>query len=223
MATALMNEKWWVVNKAKTLTDAGDTVKLALTAWDKIKVTGSSQNIKWDSVNQTLVNLKTKAEALKKKANSVLHKDTIGYLDLYFKNGLAFLAKLTAADGKDLLAACKAGNIPSPMIAAIKKIYPQFGEVLEENVKFLNTMKGGKGSQWVFDKFVKPGSKMQANLPATLQKDLAALTLQKKWVDPKWAAAYDEIKRQWAANVASHAASCAHTAKASVLETLKNQ
>ncbi|MEI7688137.1 MAG: hypothetical protein WCL32_24295, partial [Planctomycetota bacterium] len=171
MPTALMNEKWWVANKAKTLSDTGDTVKTALITWDKIKITGSSQNIKWDGVNQALANLKAKAEALKKKANSVIHKDTIGYLDLYVKNSSAFIAKLTAADGKDLLTACKAANISSPMIAAIKKIYPQFGEVLEENVKFLNTMKGGKGSQWVFDTFVKPGSKMQANLPATMQKD----------------------------------------------------
>ena len=105
MAT-LMNEKWWVANKAKTLTDTGDTVKKALAEWDKQKKC-RGQSLNPAKVKTALKGVKDASEALRKKANSVVHKATCGVLDTYVKNCNAWTKKLDAADGKQMLQAIR--------------------------------------------------------------------------------------------------------------------
>ena len=151
MPTPQMNEVWWVANKAKTLTDAGDTVRGALKAWDAIK-----KNPTWKTdfkkVLEALHVLAGKATALKAKASSALHKDTIGYLDYYYKTCVEITQKLKAANGESL--AKNKFNLPKQFADAIKAADSDWWVWHGDSVGFLSATKGGKGSKQIYDKYV---------------------------------------------------------------------
>lgn len=221
MAT-LMNEKWWVANKAKTLTDAGDTVKKALAEWDKQKKT-RGQSLNATKVKTALKGVKDASEALRKKANSVIHKATCGVLDTYVKNCNAWTKQLDAADGKQMLAWFIAGNVPAPMIASIKSMYAGIAQELQETAQFLNTMKAKKGSKWIFDTYIKAGAPRQVNINSQLLGEITTAVAGSKWTDPSWEAAFIEIKKEWGNNARAKGAECAVIEKANVLEVVENQ
>src|SRR5258707_971346 len=97
----MMNEKWWVANKAKTLLDKGDTVKAALARWDRNKGK-KSQDLNFTDIDNTLIQIKTAAAGLRQKANATLHKETIVYLSTYMKNTDQFRLALNKANGDEI-------------------------------------------------------------------------------------------------------------------------
>ncbi|MCY2996095.1 MAG: hypothetical protein NTY19_50840 [Planctomycetota bacterium] len=188
MPTAQMNQKWWVANKAKTLSDTGDTVSKALQAWDAAKVRDD-----YGKIAKALDTLGKAATALKGKANKVLHKETIGYLQTYIDNCKEAADNLKKADGKVLLNSLL--KLPKPLMDDLKSLDPQFWAMFEENVLFLRVMQGGKGSQKIYDEFIKTGSKHQVNLSSKQREAIDVAVKDGNWQGPPWVAAVDEITK----------------------------
>ena len=192
MPAPQMNEAWWVANKAKTLTDAGDTVKGALAAWDKIKK-NPSRDTDFPKVLEVLHTLAGKAAALKGKANSVLHKETIGYLDYYFKTCADISTKLRNATGDEI--AKNMTNLPKAVAEALKAVDPKWWAWHGDSIGFLAETKSGKGNKKIYDTYGSKSSPKSVNLPSALQAKVDAAAKAGKWDDPAWKEARAEVTK----------------------------
>src|SRR5207249_3241715 len=101
------------------------------------------------------------------------------------------------ADGSGLMK--NLHNLPKAMLDELKKLNKDFWVRYEENILFLTAIKGGKGSQKIFDEYIKPGAKQQVNIPDTQVKNIVKAMVQNvgdaKWSDPAWGVAIAEIQK----------------------------
>lgn len=168
-----LNEAHWVSKKAKTLTDTGDTVQKALKVWDTAKA--DKKRMSPDDFKpalKALAGVKTASEALLKKANPVMHRDTIALLKLYIKSTIECYGKLDGALGRELLANFL--NLPKPIMTDLRKMNPALWDRHAEHLEFMQAMKssGGKGTQKIYDTWLKKGVAAQVNIAETLLADI---------------------------------------------------
>lgn len=195
---ATMNKAWWVQNKAKTLSDTGDTVANALGAWDAIKkvtpATGTqSDNTDFAKVKKCLESLKKACEALKGKANRAVHGATITVLQTYIDNCTHAIKMLDGANGSGIMKNLE--NLPRAALDEIKKNNISLYMVLEENVLFLQAMKSGKGSMDTYTKFIKDGAPHEVNISSAQRSAVDAAVKAQKFNDEAWANAVAEVRK----------------------------
>jgi hypothetical protein len=202
MAESKMNKAYWVAHKAKTLLDTGDTVAKALEAWDKEKAR-SAQDWKIDTLATALLNISLKATALDAKANSVIHKETKALLKFYTEQGKFFSNAIKTASGKDLVKHVENLTLPDAIAEDLKAADPAGWAQFDENYSFLKAMKksGSKGSQKIYDEFIKNNSPKQVNISYDLRSKLDKDATAKDWDSDNWGDAKAEIQRVFNDNV----------------------
>lgn len=202
MAESKMNKTYWVAHKAKTLLDSGDTVAKALELWDKDKAK-SPQNWNADLMATVLLNVSLKAGALEAKANSTIHKETKALLKSYKEDAKFFSDAVKAATGKELVTHVENLTLPDTIAAELKATDPAGWAQFDENYSFLKAMKksSGKGSQSMYDEFIKDGAKKQVNISFALRTKLDKDATAKIWDSDNWDDAKGEIQRVFNDNV----------------------
>lgn len=193
-----MNKTWWVANKAKTLTDAGDTVAKALGVWDIVKKVDAATGTQADKadfvkIKAALLALKAAATALKAKANKTLHAATIKVLDEYVENCAHAITQLDSANGSGIIKNLE--NLPRAALDEIKKNNITLYAVLEENVLFLQAMKSGKGSLEIYNTFIKDGAKNQVNVSSAQRGAVDAAVKKGDFSGAAWTEAVAEVKK----------------------------
>ena len=171
MANAVFTSAWWKANKAKTLSDAGDTVEKSLKVYeaDLAKAKKDFDEVSVAALIDAVKKVDAAAAALQKKANKTLHKETIGYLADY-QTDADKLAKLCNKLIGDI-------NVISKMTvvqAMAEKAFETFlvsKRHVPENFRFLSVMlkTNNKGNQAIYDMFIPQGSKMEINIAETLR------------------------------------------------------
>ena len=202
MAESKMNKAYWVSHKAKTLLDSGDTVAKALEIWDKEKAR-SAQDWKIDTIATALLNISLKAAALESKASSTIHKETKALLAYYREQSKHFSELIKAANGKDLVRHIENLTLPDAIADDLKAADPAGWAQFDENYAFLKTMKqsNGKGSQQIYDKFIKDNSPQQVNISYELRTKLDKDAKAKDWDSVNWGSARGEIQKVFDDNV----------------------
>ncbi|MEO6061335.1 MAG: hypothetical protein ABIQ99_05295 [Thermoflexales bacterium] len=202
MAESKMNKTYWVAHKAKTLLDSGDTVAKALEMWDKDKAK-SSQNWNPDLMATVLLNISMKAGALDAKANSTIHKETKALLKFYKEQAKFFSDAIKAATGKELVSHVENLTLPDTIAQDLKATDPSGWAQFDENYSFLKAMKksNNKGSQTLYDGFIKDNSPKQVNISSELRTKLDNDAKAKKWDSDNWEAAKAEIHKVFSDNV----------------------
>ena len=202
MAESKMNKAYWVAHKAKTLLDSGDTMAKALTMWDQNK---AKKPADWNSdhIADVLENVSLKASLLDGKANATLHKETKVLLKFYKEQAKHFSDAIKKADGKILVKHVENLTLPEATAAELKAVDPVGWAQFDENYSFLKTMKksSGKGSQKIYDEFIKDGSPKQVNISYDLRSKLDKDATAKDWDSDNWGDAKAEIQRVFNDNV----------------------
>lgn len=197
---------WWKKCKAKPADPSGALEK-ALKAYE-----GAVKTF----IGQGKVGANGDVEGLEKCLNAIIKtataEKTNKNLGLFQKDTLVCLGiyiKIAGDTVKHINTFEKSPIMTSPVDVLVKNV-PQFKEYCTknyqaENFNFLALMYKNAMQKFVFENFVKPGSKFQANLPAStankflaLEKSIAAGTLpdnDKTWKTAPWAEARTEIER----------------------------
>lgn len=195
----LMNEKFWLANKAKTLTDKGDKVSEALALWDKSKkftkdnLGGGEQKLVIDNLSR----ISKECTVLKKTANSVVHKETIKILDFYIQTSQKSADIFEKADGAILFNSVRDLNIPKSVIDDLSKSFSgKYWLVAGDCVPFLIAIKkcGGKANAQLFNQFVKRGAPNDVN-SASSQEPIEKLfaSAADPWEHGDWNLAKKEL------------------------------
>jgi hypothetical protein len=170
-----LSASWWLKNKAKTL--LGTDLEKYLAAYEKPFTEWKKKLDETDPLkkaNEALKKLPDAVKATIAKCNPTLHKETIECLKkfdplikLQQKNINAELQR------RSQIAAYKIENC---LNGPFKDRFNEFGKKRfnEENLTYLNTMKGKKGDRATFDEFIAVGSKNELNIDDTLRKQFFA-------------------------------------------------
>jgi hypothetical protein len=170
-----LSASWWLKNKAKTL--LGTDLEKYLAAYEKPFTEWKKKLDETDLLKKASEGLKKLPDGVKAtigKCNASLHKETIeclkkfdALIKLQQKN---INAELQRRDQIEKFTLEQFLNGP------FKDRFNEFGKKRfnEENLAYLNTMKGKKGGRAEFDKFIAVGSENELNISGSLRKDFFA-------------------------------------------------
>lgn len=190
MADAKIEAAWWKANKAKTLSDSGDTVEKALKATEAALKRAKTEHATFavEDYVKVLNKLDQAAATLEKKANKTLHKETIGYLKT-FQTEAERRAKLANKVNAVL------DRIERLTVADAMKM-KEFGPLAkkhscEECYLFMYAWEkfGRKPNEKLLGSFIGQKAPHEVNLPGSIAKTLTA-------TGGAWDRAADEVERQ---------------------------